>query len=324
MHWYRLLAVFLLLSVLLGASCVTINEPPAPMPAPTPTPSPAPVPAPAPAPTPAMPEYRELPSFDYVGITPPPGEAHRLYEVLLRIRWDTDWAALYKVNEFDCSEMSGMLEDYLEDLGFDTYILVAEISGRDWATALNIEIERLIGWIDDGKLYHAWLAVRVVDEYMGVEATIPGDSQYYGIYRYQEIYGDVDEAERAMPGQFDYWNSPQYSELKNKLPAAVSTPTPAPTPIDLAASVEISAGKFYPARLEVKVGTTVTWMNKSTVGYRLEGEGGINSSLLDKYDTYSLTFNQAGTFRYQARFRSTALGGEGEVAITEGQVVVVP
>lgn len=278
--------------------------------------------SPAPTPAPTATEYQELPSFDYVGITPPPGEAHRLYEVLLRIRWDTNWSDLYEAHEFDCSEMSGMLENYLEGLGFDTYILVAEITGRDWATALDIEIARLIGWMENGKLYHAWLAVRFNDKYMGVESTIPDDSQYYGIYRYQEIYADVKEAERAYPGEFDYWDSPQYNVLKIQLFSPA--PVPAPAPVTLTASVEISAGKFFPANLEVRVGTTVTWTNESMVGYRLEGEGGINSPLLDKYDTYPFTFNQVGTFHYHARFRSTAFGGEGEVAITGGQVVVVP
>jgi hypothetical protein len=177
----------------------------------TPTPIPSPVPA----------EYLELPSLSYVGITPPQGEPYRLYEILLRIRWDTNWSNLYKTNEFDCSEMSGLLENYLESNGFNTYILCAEVTERDWAWALEMELERVVGLREGGRAYHAWTAVKFGDEYMAIESTIPCITNYYGAYKYQCIYNTAQEAERAYPGQFDYWNSPQYGVLKNKLPTPV-------------------------------------------------------------------------------------------------------
>lgn len=219
----RILAIILIVSFLLGVSCGQPAPPPMPMPAPAPAPAPAPTPplrpsyqpAPPPeAPTPSRApdptlEYQALPSFSYIGITPPPGEAKRLYNLLLRIKWDTKWSDLYKRGEFDCSEMAGLLEDYLESNGFDAYILCAELTGRDWASALNMELEKVLGLSKGEKQYHAWVAVNLDGEYMAIESTIPEATRYLGAYRYQYIYASVDEAERVYSGEFDYWNSPQ-------------------------------------------------------------------------------------------------------------------
>jgi len=141
------------------------------------------------------------------------GESHRLYELLLDIRWNTNWANLYKTSEFDCSEMSGYLEAYLELKGFDTYIVCAEVTGRDWASALGVELERLMGLRIGSKAYHAWIVVNIDGEYLAVESTIPHETRYYGAYKYQYLYTSVSEAEKAYPGEFDYWFSPQIKSL---------------------------------------------------------------------------------------------------------------
>ena len=112
--------------------------------------------------------------------------------------------------------MSGFFEMYLESYGFDTYILVAEVTGRDWANALGMELERLVGLRTGGKMYHAWIVVKIDEEYLAVEATLPGIDTYYGAYKYQMIYRSIEEAEKAMPGQFDYWNSSQLQSLRYK------------------------------------------------------------------------------------------------------------
>lgn len=159
--------------------------------------------------------YYELPKFSYVGITPPPGKAHELYDLLVRMRHRSNWSSLYTQNEFDCSEMSGFLESHLELCGFDTYILVAELTGRDWASALGIGLNRLIGLRSGNKAYHAWIAVKIDNEYLAVEATTPCIDNYYGAYKYQSIYSSVEEAENAMPGQFDFLNSSQFQNLQS-------------------------------------------------------------------------------------------------------------
>lgn len=160
-------------------------------------------------------EYKELPKFNYIGITPPPGEPYDLYSLLVQLRHRSNWSSLYIKHEFDCSEMSGFMENYLELNGFDTYILVAELTGRDWANALEMELERLVGLSVGDKIYHAWLAVNIDNDYLAVEATIPLIDNYYGAYKYLMIYGSAKEAEKAMPGQFDWWNSSQWQRLRS-------------------------------------------------------------------------------------------------------------
>lgn len=347
-----ILAVILTLC-LLGSSCITINPAPAPAPASAPTPEPQPIDIEAFISTPDwQPSYTiadlaqakaELANFfeesyyaerTYVAEKYKPHDLATLKQALSDMN-QLPWK--YKAGYFDCSEMSALVQLYLKVAGFDAVIVL----GRD------PEVQGA---------GHAWNTIFLQSGAVPIEPTslsIPKATgniygqppnqvvMNYGDYlRSGWVLRDIYEAWVWRPHEFDWWNSYALSmdELFGVPPTPVPAPTPAPapkptpapipapvpTPTRLTTSVEILAGKFYPARIEVKVGTIVTWTNKSMVGYCLEGEGGINSPLLDKYDTYSFTFNQAGTFSYHARFRSTALGGEGEVAITGGQVVVLP
>lgn len=65
-------------------------------------------------------------------------------------------------------------------------------------------------------------------------------------------------------------------------------------------TVEISNFAFTPANITVKKGTEVTWTNKDSVVHTVSGDtsDGPNSSSLSNGDTYSFTFNTAGTFGY--------------------------
>ena len=338
-----LLIIFLLLSVLLAASCVTIN-PPAQSPAPTPESQPVAIEAFISTPD-WQPSYTiadlaqakaELSKFfedAYYAERPYVAEKYKPHDLAALKRALSDMNQLpwkYKAGYFDCSEMSALVQLYLKVAGFDPVIVLGkdpEIQGAG----------------------HAWNTIFLQSGAVPIEPTglcIPKATgnvygqvvMNYGDYlRSGWVLRDIYEAWVWRPHEFDWWNSyalsmdELFGEPPGPAPAPtpkresyMPTPAPTPTPINLTASVEILAGKFYPGELEVKVGTTVTWTNKSMVGYRLEGEGGINSPLLNKNDTYSFTFNQAGTFRYHVRFRSTAFGGEGEIAITGGQIVVVP
>ena len=83
--------------------------------------------------------------------------------------------------------------------------------------------------------------------------------------------------------------------------AATSTPAPAgplsPSGDDY--QVEIEDFAFAPGSLTVKVGTTVTWTNKDDIGHTATSDTGVfDSGTLQKGQSYSFTFSQAGTYGY--------------------------
>lgn len=86
--------------------------------------------------------------------------------------------------------------------------------------------------------------------------------------------------------------------------ATTSGPAAAPTVGTAAgatatADVGIQNFKFAPAALTVKVGTTVVWTNKDSVAHSVNfTTGGINSSTLNKNDTFAFTFTMPGTYAY--------------------------
>jgi plastocyanin len=83
--------------------------------------------------------------------------------------------------------------------------------------------------------------------------------------------------------------------------APTSAPTAAPTSAPLSGSVEatIAGFTFSPAELTIKVGTTVTWKNEDSATHTVSADDDSwGSNQLEKGDSFSFTFNQAGTFSY--------------------------
>ncbi len=69
-------------------------------------------------------------------------------------------------------------------------------------------------------------------------------------------------------------------------------------------NVSIEDFSFSPATITIKKGTTVTWTNKDSVGHTATPDtpvGEFGSELLAKDQTYSYTFDTAGTFAYHCR-----------------------
>jgi plastocyanin len=76
-----------------------------------------------------------------------------------------------------------------------------------------------------------------------------------------------------------------------------------PAPSANAATVQILDFAFEPAVVEVKVGTTVTWVNDGPTAHTSTayGEGGKkvwDSAILPQGGTYSYTFDEPGAFDY--------------------------
>lgn len=66
-----------------------------------------------------------------------------------------------------------------------------------------------------------------------------------------------------------------------------------------ATEIKIEDFAYSPKTITIKKGTTLTWTNQDSVAHTVTGEdGGPDSELLDQGETYSYTFNEAGSFAY--------------------------
>lgn len=67
-------------------------------------------------------------------------------------------------------------------------------------------------------------------------------------------------------------------------------------------SIEIKEFAYSPAKVTVKKGTTVTWTNQDSMRHDVNPDNPTEefekSSLLAKGESYSVTFNTAGTYSY--------------------------
>ena len=76
-------------------------------------------------------------------------------------------------------------------------------------------------------------------------------------------------------------------------------------------AVTISNYAFSPANITVAKGTTVTWTNKDSVGHTVtetDNLKGPASSVLNNGDTYSFTFDTAGTYHYHCSIHHEMVG----------------
>ena len=91
----------------------------------------------------------------------------------------------------------------------------------------------------------------------------------------------------------------------NSMP--VATPTPAQGSAVEANAITIQNFAFSPATLTVKKGTTVTWTNNDSAPHQIKSAT-FNSSQLSKGQSFSFTFNTAGSFDYSCAIHPSMLG----------------
>jgi amicyanin len=102
--------------------------------------------------------------------------------------------------------------------------------------------------------------------------------------------------------------------LMNQKAAPVAPVVPPQTPTGpQTVNVEISNFAFNPASLTIKAGDTVVWTNKDSVKHLLTnanatGTIGISSPALSNGDTYSKTFDKAGTYAYMCQIHPSMKG----------------
>lgn len=85
--------------------------------------------------------------------------------------------------------------------------------------------------------------------------------------------------------------------------SADTQPTTPATTNNATADVEIKNSDFSPKTITIKVGTKVTWTNKDSLQHDVAtdknyGDDFKSSELLSRGETYSFTFNKAGTYTY--------------------------
>lgn len=68
-------------------------------------------------------------------------------------------------------------------------------------------------------------------------------------------------------------------------------------PVGVKNQVLIQGFKFQPQKITVKVGDTVTWVNKDSATHKIQGSG-FESANMSKNDEYKFTFDKAGTYEY--------------------------
>lgn len=79
------------------------------------------------------------------------------------------------------------------------------------------------------------------------------------------------------------------------------------SPASAVNAVIIQNFAFSPATLTVKKGATITWTNNDSAPHQIKSAT-FNSDQLNKGQTFSFTFNTAGTFDYSCAIHPSMLG----------------
>lgn len=97
-------------------------------------------------------------------------------------------------------------------------------------------------------------------------------------------------------------NSSTTSSSSSMSSMDMSKSNAASTPAASSNSVTIKDFAFSPATMTVKVGTKVTWTNEDSVSHTVTADTPSNdapaSNNIGKGESYSFTFNKAGTYAY--------------------------
>ena len=118
--------------------------------------------------------------------------------------------------------------------------------------------------------------------------------------------------------------TPSPTPTATPTPSPTATPTPVATAAPAATAVRLTSieGIAFEARVEVAVGTTVTWTNQDGVSHTVTaGDRSTDSGTFAQGQTYSLTFTQAGTFAY---FCSVHPFMQAVVVVGDGEGVSAP
>jgi plastocyanin len=74
------------------------------------------------------------------------------------------------------------------------------------------------------------------------------------------------------------------------------------------ATVDIKSFKYKPAKVTVKAGAKVTWVNGDTAGHTATFKSGLDTDRLEKGDRKALTFEKPGRYPYVCAFHAFMTG----------------
>ncbi len=112
---------------------------------------------------------------------------------------------------------------------------------------------------------------------------------------------DAGTAAESCPSVGGAAASPGASPAATPAATAAASPEASPqaTPGAEACTIDIRDLAYQPAQTEVAVGTTITWTNSDTVPHTAtHTDGAFDSGILDPGQSFSYTFDEAGTFDY--------------------------
>ena len=74
-------------------------------------------------------------------------------------------------------------------------------------------------------------------------------------------------------------------------------------------NVKITDFSYVPEVIEVNVGATISWTNKDNMPHTITADDGSwDSGRVKKNETYSHTFDKAGTFEYHCAYHASMKG----------------
>jgi len=91
--------------------------------------------------------------------------------------------------------------------------------------------------------------------------------------------------------------------------AGGATPEATPAASAAAMAVDIKGFAYDKAKISIAAGTTVTWTNNDAVPHTVTQDGGgFGSKVMNPGDTFSYTFDKAGSFAYHCEYHANMKG----------------
>lgn len=237
----------------------------------------------------------------YLSGAPYPNGAAKVVEIAGDGTATTVWTGLTTVTGLAVEEDGTLLALEMSTGNTDAAPFLVENSGKivrqtgpdtaeDVATDLNLPTHLTIG--PDGAYYVA-------------SPAIGADAGTGSIVRIETGGDDPVSAAEAVPA-----------------PGACGSATPPASPTAEEATDEVAVSiydfGFDPPQLEIEAGTTVTWTNDGAVEHTTvhfnEGKKTWDSDIMEPGDTYSYTFDDAGTFDYLCGLHPDMMA---EIVVTE-------